>query len=90
MPKKLKQDEQIAVTPHKSPCTRPQSANVSPESVLPDIDWEKVLAAEGNKDFYITVMYKGKPLKVFVATEEVKIKEEKQEKVKLPVTQSSK
>ena len=89
MPKKLKQDEQIPVTPHKSPHTKPQSANVSPESVLPDVDWEKVLATEGSKDFYTTVMYKGKPLKVFVATEEVKIKKGKPEKVEPPVAQSS-
>ena len=76
-PKKVKQGEPIAVTPCKSPCIKPQSANVPPESVLPDIDWEKVLGSEGNKDFYTTVMFKGKPLKVFVATEEVKIKKEK-------------
>ena len=88
-PKKVKQGEPIAVTPCKSPCIKPQSANVPPESVLPDIDWEKVLGSEGNKDFYTTVMFKGKPLKVFVATEEVKIKKEKVEKVELPIVQPS-
>ena len=34
-------------------------------------------------------MYKGKPLKVFVTTEEVNIKKEKLEKVKPPVAQLS-
>ena len=34
-------------------------------------------------------MFKGKSLKVFVATEEVKIKKEKVEKVELPIAQSS-
>ena len=88
-PKKVKQGEPIAVTPCKSPHIKPQSANVPPESVLPDIDWEKVLGSEGNKDFYTTVMFNGKPLKVFVTTEEVKIKKEKVEKVELPIAQSS-
>ena len=59
-----------------------------PQSDLPDIDWKKVLGSEGNKDFYTTVMFKGKPLKVFVVTEEVKIKKEKVEKVELLIAQS--
>ena len=60
-----------------------------PESVLPDIDWKKLLGSEGNIDFYTTDMFKGKPLKVFVTTKEVKIKKEKVEKVELPIAQSS-
>ena len=76
MPKKAPKQE-IVTTPHKSPCTKPSSSKLSPELVMPDIDWEKVLASEGNKDFYTTVMYQGKPLKIFVLTEEVKIKKKK-------------
>ena len=72
MPKKAPKQE-IVTTPHKSPCTKPSSSKLSPELVMPDIDWKKVLAPEGNKDFYTTVMYQGKPLKIFVTTEEVKI-----------------
>ena len=88
MPKKAPKQE-IVTTPHKSPCTKPSSSKLSPELVMPDIDWEKVLASEGNKDFYTTVMYQGKPLKIFVATEEVKIKKEKAEKIEPPVAHSS-
>ena len=56
---------------------------------MPDIDWEKVLASEANKDFYTTVRYQRNPLKIFVATEEVKIKKERAEKIESPVAHSS-
>ena len=55
-PKKKKQDEPIAVMPCKIPCTRLQSANVPPEIVLPDIDWERVLSSEGNKKIFTQLL----------------------------------
>ena len=88
MPKKPPQKE-IMTTPRKSPHTKPSTAELAPEVFMPDIDWEKVLASEGNKDFYTTIMYQGKPLKILVATEEVKIKKEKSEKIECPIAQSS-
>ena len=47
-PKKPPQKEKMT-TPHKSPCTKPSTAELAPEVIMPDIDWEKVLASEGNR-----------------------------------------
>ena len=54
-----------------------------------NIDWEKHLSSEDGKDFYTTVMVAGKPMKIFVATEEVKIKKEKLDISEGPIVQST-